>query len=32
MLKEIYDTIVSRCEAVFALLARHDQWLVWGVA
>lgn len=32
MLKEIYDAILSRCEAGFALLAGRRLWLVWGVA
>jgi hypothetical protein len=32
MLKEIYDGVMSRCEAAFALLAGGRLWLVWGVA
>ncbi len=31
MLKEIYDAILSRCEAAFGLLAGRRLWLVWGV-
>lgn len=32
MLKEIYDAIMSRCEAAFGLIAGHRLWLAWGVA
>ena len=32
MLKEIYDAIMSRTEAFFALLAGRRLWLAWGVA
>lgn len=31
MLKDIYDAILSRCEAAFALLADRRLWLAWGV-
>lgn len=31
MLKEIYDAILSCCEAAFALLAGRRLWLAWGV-
>lgn len=31
MLKEIYDAIMSRCEAAFDLIAGRRLWLVWGV-
>jgi|GEM_PF-775815 len=32
MLKEIYDAIMSRCEAAFGLIAGRRLWLAWGVA
>lgn len=32
MLKEIYDAIMSRCEAAFGLIAGRRLWLLWGVA
>ena len=32
ILKGIYDTILSRCEAAFGLLAGRRLWLLWGVA
>lgn len=32
MLREIYDAIMSRCEAAFGLIAGRRLWLAWGVA